>query len=152
MEHMKTELDRFEHMLPKAWTAFTSSDGANWSRQNPAWGQCAVTACLIADKFGGDLVRVEYEMPDGNKGSHYFNILPSGERVDITARQFAEGTSFSPSLNQSNDELIAATRKYIESKKFDGSSRSYVLSFPVTHARYEALIKTINELESGRFR
>lgn len=149
---METELDKLKRLLPKAWTASTSSDGANWSRQNPAWGQCAVTACLVADKLGGDLARVEYQMPDGKKGSHYFNILPSGERVDLTAVQFEEGTSFIPPLNLSNDNLIAATRKYVESKKFDGSPKDYVLSFPVTKTRYETLCKTVSELENGQSR
>lgn len=149
---METKLDKLKRLLPKAWTASTSSDGVNWSRQNPAWGQCAVTACLVADKLGGDLVRVEYQMPDEKKGSHYFNILPSGERVDLTAMQFAEGTIFNPAIELTNEVLIATTRKYVESKQFSGSTRDYILSFPATKARYQTLCANVNETEQGKCR
>src|SRR6266566_2911292 len=38
------------------WRADTSSDPTGWSVSNPAWGQCAVTACVVHDVLGGRIV------------------------------------------------------------------------------------------------
>ncbi|MGD6743518.1 YunG family protein [Streptomyces sp. BH106] len=44
--------------LRAAWAADTTSpDGSErWSPDNPAWGHCDITALLVNDVFGGDLV------------------------------------------------------------------------------------------------
>jgi hypothetical protein len=73
-----------------SWCEETASpgDAPEWSEDNPAKGQCAVTALLIQEILGGDLMRC---VVDGF-GSHYFNRLPDGTIVDLTRRQFPEGT------------------------------------------------------------
>lgn len=100
-------------ILEPAWSSETSADPERWSPENPAWGQCAVTALIVQELYGGTLVRTKV----GNI-SHYWNVLPSGEEVDLTRDQFNE-----PDL-QLSGEL---------------RTREYVLSFPDTLLRYERL-------------
>src|SRR5262249_33209808 len=60
--------------LQASWSRETSSDYDRWTLENPAWGQCAVTALVLQDLMGGELLRCV--LPKG--GSHYWNRLPSG--------------------------------------------------------------------------
>lgn len=98
--------------IAKSWDADTSSD-SKWSEDNPALGQCAVTSLVIQDLYGGELLR-------GRVGdtSHYWNLLPNGQEVDLTRDQF---DSFEL-------EATPITR-----------DRSYVLQFPDTDTRYQTL-------------
>jgi len=97
-----------------AWDSTTSSDPEGWTEANPAHGQCAVTALVIQDMCGGELLR-------GKVGavSHYWNLLPDGSEVDITYVQFPPGSP-----------LIVGR---------ETRSREYVLSFPDTLRRYERM-------------
>jgi len=97
-----------------SWSAVTSLTPDEWSATNPAAGQCAVTALVVNDLFGGDIVRGA-----GLQGSHYWNRLAGGIDVDLTESQF----------------LVRPAFVTIEVR-----SRAYVLSFPDTLARYELLL------------
>ena len=90
----ETALRQLKLLLPLLWDAETSSDPENWKRNKAAWGQCAVTALLVQDLFGGELRRVVATLPDGREISHYFNGLDNG-MLDLTRTQFPEGTTFS---------------------------------------------------------
>lgn len=66
--------------LERAWDADTSSGEHCPAR--PSAGQCAVTALIVQDLFGGELLRVV------NLGtSHYWNRV-HGFDVDLTRDQF----------------------------------------------------------------
>lgn len=106
-----TALLALDLALRLAWCAETSSD-PTWSAKNPALGQCAVTALVVQDRLGGDLLRTTV---DGV--SHYFNRLPDGTELDLTRDQFPE---WAPT-------------------EVEPRSREYVLSFPATAARYDLL-------------
>lgn len=103
--------------LRVAWRADTSATPGRWSPENPSLGQCAVTALIVQDLFGGELRRALI-----TGGSHYWNRLPSGEEVDLTFEQF----EIYPALSS------------VESR-----SRDYVLSFPSTNARYRQLLSNL---------
>ena len=104
-----------EWNVRNAWAADTSSD-PSWSEDNPPLGQCAVTALVVQDRLGGDLLRVV------NEGeSHYYNRLPDGTEFDLTRAQFS---TWDPTPAEVRD-------------------RAYVLSFPATVARYERLVERI---------
>ncbi|MCX4829127.1 hypothetical protein OG746_10335 [Streptomyces sp. NBC_01016] len=80
--------------LRAAWAADTTSpDGAErWAPENPAWGHCDITALLVNDVFGGDLVMGEVYLTDGaQEGFHWWNRLPSGVELDLTREQFRRG-------------------------------------------------------------
>ena len=71
-------------MLRNAWcrhTAHPSYQDA-WSEDNPSVGQCAVTALVVQDFFGGDI----YSCKVG-RNSHFVNIIDD-KLVDLTADQF----------------------------------------------------------------
>jgi hypothetical protein len=112
-----SRLDRLIPALTRCWSRETSADPDRWSVANPAWGQCAVTALIIQDFLGGDLVRCEVA-----HNSHYWNVLPSGEEIDLTGQQFRD--NFIPSTGESR-------------------SRRHVLGFPETRRRYEALLAAV---------
>lgn len=106
--------------LARAWSRATSSQPQNWSKVNPALGQCAVTALIVQDEFGGELLKAAV---DGV--SHYWNRLPSGQEVDLTRHQF---TSFPTVLRP------------------DVRSREGVLANADTAARYHRLKTALNRL------
>lgn len=107
----------FFDAIKNAWCRETSADPEGWNPQLPALGQCAVTALVVQDGFGGDLLRSKILGI-----SHYWNRLPweSGYgEIDLTRSQFPHGTPL-------DEEPIERDREY-------------VLSFPETKARYELL-------------
>jgi hypothetical protein len=101
-------------LLLSAWQADTSFAPDQWSAANPALGQCAVTALIVQDLFGGELMRGCLD-----EGSHYWNRLPNGQEVDLSSGQFGV------------DPIISGV---------EPRSRDYVLSYPATGARYCRLL------------
>lgn len=80
-----------EAVIRSAWSADSCDpvDLAQWSLQNPARGQCAVTALIVQDLFGGELLLADVQNGDGSRqGHHYWNRLPGGLEVDLTREQF----------------------------------------------------------------
>jgi len=128
---IESEISKLEEAIRKSWSKETSSDPEKWAYENPAWGQCAVTALLVNDYLGGDIVWAEAKLPDGKGISHYFNRI-EGREIDLTRRQFPEGT------------IIPAG---IEKKKEYDSTREYVLLAPgsTTRQRYEILKERVDE-------
>lgn len=108
-------------LLEQAWSKETSSESENWSEENPALGQCAVSALFIQEIFGGKLVRALI-----NGKSHYWNRFPNSD-VDFTIQQF-------PSIDFVEPEIER--------------TREYVLSFPATVNRYLLLLKNLRNLDS----
>lgn len=86
------ELDR---ALRASWAADTCSpddqEREPWSPDNPAWGHCDITALLVHDLFGGDLLVGEVEHDGVRQGYHWWNALPSGIQLDATREQFRRG-------------------------------------------------------------
>lgn len=101
-----------ESAIRAAWDETTSAD-EGWTAEVPELGQCAVTALIVQDLFGGELQRTV-----ANGVSHYYNSI-AGVDVDLTRAQFEE-----PLLME--EPLVR--------------ERAYVLSFPATAARYDRLL------------
>ena len=113
-------------ILEQAWSRETSADPDHWSAQNPAWGQCAVTALIVQDLYGGSLLRTKV-----GPISHYWNLLPSGGEIDLTRGQFG-----------SEDLTLSGEPR----------SREYVVSFPDTVQRYETLKARVDAIFASRRR
>jgi hypothetical protein len=64
-------------------------DRADWHPGNPARGQCGVTALVLHDLFGGDLMLGEVHVAGERTGAHYWNRFGTGLEVDLTRDQFA---------------------------------------------------------------
>ena len=68
-----------ESLLLQCWSSETSS---LWCQDNPARGQCDVTAIVINDFFGGEILKT---FIDGQP--HFYNRI-DGINYDFTASQF----------------------------------------------------------------
>lgn len=68
----------------------TSSDPENWSPINPMYGQSAIVAILVKRIFGGKILKASLAgISDYKKmKEHYWNRLPRGAEVDLSADQF----------------------------------------------------------------
>jgi hypothetical protein len=113
-------MEKLEQAIMKAWAADTSSCPELWNPRNPALGQCAVTACIVQDYFGGELLRKEVKNVPGMT-SHYYNQLHNPwSIVDLTKSQFPEGAVFGPEETRE--------RSYVLNKeKYPDSVRRYEL-------------------------
>lgn len=76
--------------LRESWGPDTCApeDVPDWTPDNPARGQCATTALVIHDFFGGSLVTGEVVVDGERVDFHWWNRLPDGEQVDLTLEQF----------------------------------------------------------------
>src|SRR6202140_5179705 len=100
-------------VFQECWSRETSYDPEKGTPENPTHGQCAITALVIQDLLGGDLLRAK-----GNGAEHYWNRLPDSRELDLTRDQFGSALT------------ITAP---------DRVSREYVLSSSNTLRRYEQL-------------
>jgi 8-oxo-dGTP pyrophosphatase MutT (NUDIX family) len=83
-------IERLTAALVECWGPGTcdASDLPRWRADRPARGQCGPTALVVHDLLGGDLMRGEVWVADGRVGYHWWNRLPDGTEVDLTADQF----------------------------------------------------------------
>jgi len=89
-----SSLERIDEAIRACWSPDTCDpvDRADWSDANPARGQCAVTALVVQDILGGELLAADVHHADGaRQGVHYWNRLSGGVEVDLTRNQFAHG-------------------------------------------------------------
>jgi len=88
-------LTDLEQALRSSWAADTCSpddlERSGWQPDNPAWGHCDITALIINDIFGGDLVVAQVHHLGEQQGFHWWNRLPSGVELDLTREQFRLG-------------------------------------------------------------
>ncbi|WP_049573632.1 YunG family protein [Streptomyces sp. SBT349] len=81
--------------LRTGWAADTCSPDdllrAPWTPENPAWGHCDITALVVHDIFGGNLVVGEVSLRGERAGFHWWNRLASGIDIDLTRDQFRMG-------------------------------------------------------------
>ena len=108
--------------LLTSWDADTAK--GEWRPDVPSLNQCAVTALVVQDYFGGDLLRCP--LNDGD--SHYWNKIADGNEIDLTFEQFSY------------------TRQFDEEGKTIVRERDYVLSYPDTLKRYEILAKRVRSV------
>ena len=86
-EGINTLNDLFGVLL-KAWTKESAYPSAQkdpeYNKSNdPTYGQCAITATLVYDMFGGTIHKIKVN----GGGTHYFNKI-NGHYIDLTRDQF----------------------------------------------------------------
>ena len=83
---VETIHDLYDALL-HSWTRETCTSRLRhkWNEQDYTCGQCAITAFIVQDIFGGDI----YEVPLENGGVHCFNIV-DGKAVDLASEQFGD--------------------------------------------------------------
>jgi hypothetical protein len=95
-------IEEVERVLPQAWCRRTAHK-KQFIDTNPAWGQCGATALMVRRLYGGQILKTTVVVPDDWKGygpemgrafRHYYNQLPIGVTVDLTAVQFPFDSKF----------------------------------------------------------
>lgn len=75
-------------VLKAVWAGDTAGGTTSWSQDNPAKNHCSVTALIVQDYFGGELLNTKTA-----GGTHFYNSI-DGKRWDLTVSQFAEPICF----------------------------------------------------------
>lgn len=121
-------LDELYTTLRKCWkkqTAYPSCQ-AEWVECDPTFGQCAITAMLVHDMFGGTIHRIRVS----GGGTHYFNKI-DGHYIDLTREQF---------------DLYSIPVEYEPNETID---RKYCGRNADTQKRFELLVQNIAEYLNG---
>jgi hypothetical protein len=87
-------LGELEDAIRASWSAETSDDPGSWTMDNPAYQQCDVTAHVVQDYLGGDILVSGVALDGRRVDRHAWNRLPSGLAVDLTREQFLQGEQF----------------------------------------------------------
>ncbi|MFF2330788.1 MULTISPECIES: hypothetical protein [unclassified Streptomyces] len=79
-----------EQAIRNAWGADTTTPAhrPDWTPDNPARDQCGVTALVVNDLLGGELIRGEVHVDGERVDYHWWNRLGMGVEVDLTREQF----------------------------------------------------------------
>lgn len=86
-------IDLLRPVVRAAWGPDTCEPDTaqEWGPDNPARAQCGVTALVVQDLLGGDLIHGEVHVDGAKVGNHYWNRLPDGTETDLTGDQFLPG-------------------------------------------------------------
>lgn len=82
-------LAELEAAIRDSWQRDTSDDPDEWTADWATRGQCAVTAHVVRELLGGEIL-VARVSPSINE-HHLWNRLPSGVELDLTLDQFRGG-------------------------------------------------------------
>ena len=104
------DLDRLQQRLEAGWSSRTSS---LWSPDNPARGQCSVTALAVQHLVGGEILKTQTEA-----GPHFYNRI-GGVTRDFTAAQFDAPPRYDD-LPSNADEALADTSEARLAALLDG--------------------------------
>jgi len=96
-------------------TAWSLETAVQWTSENPASGQCNVTAAVIYDIFGGEILRTRLL-----DVWHYYNRI-DGNRCDLSDSQFTEPGALFEVPKSYDDEVSSreAAMKSIPQKEYD---------------------------------
>ncbi len=105
----------------------------HWSEKDVFHGTCAIVALLVQELYGGKILRASLEeLPKySHMRSHYWNRLPDGAEIDLTAGQF-EGD---------DRDLVpeGKTTKKLPTGEEQLITREILLGFEPTRERYTML-------------
>jgi hypothetical protein len=82
--------------LRTAWSTETSS---KWRPDNLACGQCSVTALVLQDVLGGDILKTSIE------GQWHFYNGVDGQRLDLTDSQFGRPIEYQDQPSSRSEAL-----------------------------------------------
>jgi hypothetical protein len=84
-------LAELQDAIRASWSQEVSEEPDKWSEENPAYGCCAVTAMVVRNYLGGELVIAGVVRDGVRVDRHVWNVLPSGLAVDLSRDQFHDG-------------------------------------------------------------
>ena len=132
------DLKSLEDALESSWDKDTSSEN-DWSKENPSYGQCAVTALILEKYLGGKILWAKAQLPNGKEVSHYWNYILNQE-IDITRKQFPKDTIIPKGV-----EMIERKKDNDKLKAYD-NNKEYILSYTKTMERYKILEARVDEI------
>lgn len=114
-------MKRMRQHFEQLWDAKTCLFGGGFDPEHPSRGQCYVTAMVIQDVLGGEVVEGSV---DGC--THFWNQLPDGSEWDLTSDQFKGGDGIHPlkrrkywctksPVNRKNRRYLLLKKRYVES-------------------------------------
>lgn len=90
---------RIYEALIRSWSIETSS---KWTIENPAKGQCGVTALVVQDIYGGEIKKTKVR-----EAWHFYNFI-DGQRFDFKETQFNEKLNYMDAKSN-REEVFADT-------------------------------------------
>jgi hypothetical protein len=102
--------------LEASWSEESSSQ---WSRGNPACGQCNVTALVVHERYGGELLKTRVR-----EDWHFYNRI-GGKIYDFTAFQFAAPIRYDDVAASQGDALAGTSVAQVTAlaRRFDAALR-----------------------------
>jgi hypothetical protein len=92
---MRRSLEDVQRAIVASWSPETAHATAEYMaagrEHDRSRGQCGTSALVLHDWLGGDLLVADVLAEGEVNGVHYWNRLPSGDEVDLTAGQFVPG-------------------------------------------------------------
>lgn len=101
MANLDEQIDKLQQNLFQVWSLQSSS---KWTPENPAQGQCGVTALVVQDLLGGEIRKT-----NTLGGWHFYNYI-QGQRYDFTASQFEEPIAYID-IQSNREEAFADTNE-----------------------------------------
>lgn len=94
-------VNKLTTVFANAWVKETCFPAlrTSWSDSNKSLGQCAATALVVHDMYGGTFADDKYL-------NHVWNILPDGSQHDFCRTQFQSGGEPKISTTKTREELL----------------------------------------------
>ena len=93
-----------EHVATALRNSWSLASARQSTAANPAAGPCNVTALLVNELFGGEMLKTT--LPEGD---HFYNRI-GGQRYDFTDSQFAQPITYSDHPATRSDAEGGATQ------------------------------------------
>ncbi|SEA01342.1 YunG family protein [Bacillus nitratireducens] len=110
---------RIYEALIKSWSIETSS---KWTSENPAKGQCGVTALVVQDLYGGEIKKTKV-----GEVWHFYNLI-DGKVFDFTETRFNEKLNYMDEKSN-REEAFADTNEKQYSILKEKTTKELKLSF-----------------------
>lgn len=109
-------LEKLQQVLRESYSADLCYPPATaqWSKDNPTFGMCAITALVLQDYLGGEIYKVSV-----GGVSHYFNLI-GGEAIDLTAEQFGYEINYNNKTQADRSEMLpkrSTEKRYLELRR-----------------------------------
>ncbi|MED5245521.1 MULTISPECIES: YunG family protein [Priestia] len=101
-------MNHLKKALHQSWSIHSST---KWTADNPAKGQCGVTALVVQDIKGGDILKTPCK-----EGWHFYNQL-NEQRYDFTQEQFREPLHYADILSSRKEAFMDTNKEQYEALK-----------------------------------
>lgn len=92
--------DKTLSALNESWCIESSS---RYEKENPAKGQCSVTAIVVQRMFGGDILKTKFQ-----NCWHFYNRIENSV-IDFTSQQFDEAIVYTNVKSSAHEALTDCT-------------------------------------------